>query len=576
MKNLFRYLKPFSVLLLITIILILIQTMVNLQLPDYMSKIIDIGVIKGDINYILTIGLLMIGISIIGSIVTIGVSYLSAHIGTSFTRNMRSDIFEKIQSFSLVEFSKFSTSSLITRTTNDINQVQNVVIMFLRMAIAAPITVVGAIFKVLQKSNSMAWIPGLSVAVLFFFIIIIFITVIPKFSILQKLLDKLNLVTREQLSGVRVVRAFNNELYSEQKFNVANRKLMKISSFVNRIGAIGFPLMTLIMSFTTILIVWVGSSKIDSGTLNVGDMMAFIQYATQILFSFLMLSMLFLMVPRATVSLKRINEVLDTKVSIKNKKNTKSFDETLKGQIEFKNVSFKYKDAEDYVLKNISFKANVGEVVAFIGSTGSGKSTLINLIPRFFDTTEGSIIVDGIDIKDADIHELRSKIGYVPQKASLFSGTIESNIKYGNIDATNEELISSSKVAQAYDFITKKDKGFESAISQGGTNVSGGQKQRISIARAVIIKPSIYIFDDSFSALDYKTDKELRNSLKNEIKQSTVLIVAQRINTIKDADKIIVLNKGEIVGIGKHSNLMKKCKVYKEIALSQLSKEELK
>jgi ATP-binding cassette subfamily B protein len=448
-------------------------------------------------------------------------------------------------------------------------------VMLIRIVFYAPILGIGGVFKVLATDTSMGWIIALAVAAILVLVITMFIFAVPKFKIVQKLIDRLNLVTRESLTGMLVIRAFNTQKYEEKKFDKANKDLTKTNLFISRTMSLMFPLMMLIMNCVTILIVWVGAHQIDLGAIQVGDMMAFIQYTMQIIMAFLMITMISIMLPRATVAAGRVDEVLSIDPLIVDSKNSKKFNKNFKGTVKFENVSFKYADADDYVLENISFEAKPGETTAFIGSTGSGKSTVINLIPRFYDVTEGRVLIDDIDIREVTQHDLREHIGYVPQKGVLFTGTIESNLKYGKNNASKEDLEGAAKTAQALDFILDKPDKFKETISEGGGNVSGGQKQRLSIARALVKKPDIYIFDDTFSALDFKTDASLRKALKKETDNATVLIVAQRISTIMSADQIIVLDNGEIVGIGTHKELMKKCKVYKEIALSQLSKEEL-
>ncbi len=528
-------------------------------------------------NYILKIGGMMLGIALLGSAAAITVGYFSSRIGAGVSRKLRQDVFNKVQHFSTTEFNKFSTASLITRTTNDIQQIQMVVVMCLRVIVYSPIIGFGALIKVLNSANSMAWIIGVVLVILFGVIITTFMIVLPKFTIVQKLVDKLNLVMRENLSGMLVIRAFGNEKHAEERFDEANKNTWKVNLFVNRVMNTVMPIMMLVMNCVSLAIVWFGAKQIDLGTLAIGDMMAFMQYSMQIIMSFVMISMIMIMIPRAAVAAKRVNEVLEMEPSIEDPKEPKHFDENKKGYVEFKNVSFSYPDAAEHVLSNISFTAKPGETTAFIGSTGSGKSTLIQLVPRFYDVTEGEVLIDGINVKDVTQHDLREKIGLVPQTGVLFSGTIGSNIRYGNPSATDEELDVISEIAQATEFIASKEEKYETPIAQGGTNVSGGQKQRLSIARAIAKNPEIYIFDDSFSALDFKTDAALRKAL-NELCQktkSTVLLVGQRISSIMHADQIVVLDEGKIAGIGTHDELMKNCSVYQEIALSQLSKEEL-
>lgn len=525
-------------------------------------------------SYIMNAGFLMLLIALLSAACTVIVGLLSARIAAGLSRNLRKSVFTKVESFSNTEFDKFSTASLITRTTNDITQIQMLVIIMIRMVIYAPIMGAGGVIKALNKSSSMTWIIALAVVVLLGLILTVFTIAMPKFKIIQKLIDRLNLVTRENLTGMMVIRAFNTQGFEEKRFDTANKDLTNTNLFVNRVMVFMMPAMMLIMNGVTLLIVWVGAHQIAQSAMQVGDMMAFMQYAMQILFSFLMLSMMFIMIPRAAVSAQRIAEVLETKPSIIDPKDPKGFDK-VEGVIEFRNVSFRYPEAEGDALNNVSFKAMPNQITAFIGSTGSGKTTLINLIPRFYDVTSGQVLIDGVDVKEVTQHDLREKIGYVPQKGSLFSGTIESNLKYANKNATNEDINKAASIAQALEFIDEKSEGFAAEISQGGTNVSGGQKQRLSIARALVKKPKIYIFDDSFSALDFKTDAALRKALKAQTEESTVLIVAQRISTIINAEQIIVLEDGNIVGIGTHKELMGNCETYQEIALSQLSKEEL-
>lgn len=526
-------------------------------------------------KYIINTGMIMLLISLLAAACTVAVGFLASKSAAGLSRDLRKNIFNKVESFSNAEFDKFSTASLITRTTNDITQIQMLIIIMIRMVFYAPIMGVGGVIRAIGKSTSMSWIIAVAVIVLLGLILTVFSLAMPKFKIVQKLIDRLNLVTRENLSGMMVIRAFNTQKFEENRFDKANKDLTSTNLFVNRVIVFMMPAMMLIMNGVTLLIVWVGAHQIESSSMQVGDMMAFMQYAMQILMSFLMLSLMFIMIPRASVSAQRIAEVLETEPTIIDPKEPKVFDENQKGVLEFKNVSFKYPGAEENVLNNINFTALPGQTTAFIGSTGSGKTTLINLIPRFYDVTDGQVLIDGVDVREVTQKELRSKIGYIPQKASLFSGTIESNLKYGDENAGPEDIEKSAEVAQAMEFINEKPERFEREISQGGTNVSGGQKQRLSIARALIKKPEIYIFDDSFSALDFKTDAALRKALKDYTVSGTVLIVAQRISTIMNAERIIVLDDGKIVGMGTHKELMENCETYQEIALSQLSKEEL-
>ena len=567
----------------------LIKEMDNqlINLPDAMISQSAVSFVKNEYNeigidtgklqtqYILTTGAKMIGITILSVVASITVGFLASRVGASLGRTLRSKTFEKVMRFSSKEMTEFSTASLITRSTNDIQQIQQMTVMMLRMVFFAPFMAIGGIYKALSTNASMAWIIGVAVLGVVVIVGILFATVMPRFKKLQNLVDRLNLVTREILTGLPVIRAFSTERFEEKRFDGVNKDLTKVNMFVNRMMSCMMPAMMLVMNAISVLIVWVGAKNIDTGAMQVGDMMAFIQYTMQIVMSFLMISMISVMLPRAAVSANRINEVLEKDIIIKEDKNPQAFDASKKGLVEFKNVSFKYPDADEDILHDINFTANSGETTAFIGSTGSGKSTLINLILRFHDVTEGEIKVDGVNIKNVRLHDLREKIGYVPQKGVLFSGTIDSNLRYGKKDATQEDIIKAAKIAQSIDFINNKEDKFDSEISQGGSNVSGGQKQRLSIARAIAKDPEIFIFDDSFSALDFKTDAKLRKALKSETSNSTVLIVAQRISTILDADQIVVLDEGRIVGKGTHKELLKNCEIYKEIALSQLSKEEL-
>lgn len=552
----------------------IIQSAIKFIKSEYEEIGIDISKLQS--RYILSTGGKMLLIALGGMVASIFVGFLAARVSASLGRNLRDNIFKKVIYFSNAEFDKYSTASLITRSTNDIQQVQMFIILLLRIVFYAPILGIGGIVKVLETNTSMAWIIAVGVVAIFALVIVLFSMAVPKFKVIQKLVDKVNLVIREALNGIMVIRAFNTQKYEEDRFDEVNKDLTKTHLFVSRLMAIMMPTMMLIMNCIILLIVWVGAHEINSGAIQVGDMMAFMQYTMQIIMSFLMISAISIILPRASVSAQRIVEVLDEEVTIKNPENPKKITGDVKGTIEFKNVSFKYPGAEEYVLKDISFIANAGETTAFIGSTGSGKSTLINLIPRFYDPTEGQILLDGIDIRDMELKDLRERIGYVPQKGVLFTGTIESNLKYGkNFDATREDVLKAIEIAQAKEIVDEKEEGILYEIAQGGTNVSGGQKQRLSIARALVKKPEVFIFDDSFSALDFKTDAALRSAIEREIKDSTILIVAQRISTIMNADKIVVLDQGEIVGIGTHKELLKKCDIYRQIAMSQLSEEEL-
>ena len=526
-------------------------------------------------EYILFTGAKMLGLAFLGMAAAITVTFLSAQVAATLGRNLRNSVYRKVITFSGAELNKFSTASLITRSTNDVQQIQLLFAMIFRIVLYAPILGIGGVYKVFQTDASMTWILALAVVVIMLFVGLLFKIAMPKFTKLQYLIDNLNLVAREILTGVYVIRAFSTEKHEEERFEDANKKLMKTNLFVNRCMTFMMPVMMLIMNGITVLIVWNGSHAVNDGTMQVGNMMAFMQYAMQIIMAFLMITMMSIMIPRASVSAKRINEIMETEVSIQDGESHTEPSADRKGEVVFENVGFAYPGADEETISDISFTAKKGETVAFIGSTGSGKSTLVNLIPRFFDVTRGRILVDGVDIREMDLHSLRERIGYVPQKGVLFSGTIDSNIRYGNDEAAPEEVERAAKIAQAWEFIQEKEDGLEDAIAQGGTNVSGGQKQRLSIARAIAKNPEIYIFDDSFSALDYKTDVVLRRALKKETKDATTLIVAQRISTILHADRILVLDEGRVVGQGTHKELLKSCDVYRQIAMSQLSEEEL-
>lgn len=538
-------------------------------------KELGMDVDRIQIQYVLFSGLQMLGMALVIMIASITVTFLSARVAATLGRNLRDQIFGKVISFSSGEMDKFSTASLITRSTNDIQQVQMLFAMIFRIVLYAPILGIGGVIKVLETEASMTWILALAVGLILLLVLVLMAVAMPKFKKLQTMIDRLNLVSREILTGIPVIRAFSREKHEEERFEEANRRLTRTNLFVNRTMTFMMPAMMLIMNGITVLIVCNGSYAIDDGKIQVGSMMAFIQYAMQIIMSFLMITMISIMLPRASVSAKRINEVLETEPQIHNPKEPEQAQKGHEGEVVFDHVSFAYPGAEENVLTDISFTAKKGETVAFIGSTGSGKSTLVNLIPRLFDVTEGRVLVDGVDVRSMDIHDLRSKLGYVPQKGVLFSGTIASNLRYGKDDATQEEIEDAARIAQAADFIEEKEEKYESPIAQGGTNVSGGQKQRLSIARAIAKKPEIFIFDDSFSALDFKTDLTLRQTLKKETKDATTLIVAQRISTIIHADKILVLDEGRVAGMGTHGELLKSCEVYQQIARSQLSEEEL-
>lgn len=574
MLKLFKFFKSYLWQFAVLLVLVFVTVWTSLQLPDYMAKIINDGIVAKDNAVIWHNGLTMLIISLIGAVATVGVGYFASIIATSVSRDMREKLFARVESFSLIEFNKFSTASLITRSTNDVQQIQMVLVMLLRMVLQAPLTGLWAIYKAYNVAPSMTWVMGLAVAVLVTIIIILFTVALPKFQLLQKMVDKLNLVTRENLTGLRVIRAFNNEKLEENKFEKANVDLTNTNLFVNRVMVIMQPIMMIIFNLTAISVVWVGSHLIGEGSLLIGNMIAFMQYSMQVIMAFLMISIIFIMVPRASISAKRVMEVIETEPVILDPKKPKKALKKV-GSVEFKDVSFAYPKSKEPVLCNISFSALPGKTTAIVGGTGSGKSTLVNLIPRFYDSTEGEILVDGLNVKNYRLEDLYQKIGYVPQKAVLFSGTIESNIKYGAPNAAKSQVEESAKTAQATEFIKHLPDKFKNNVAQDGTNVSGGQKQRLSIARAIARDPEIYIFDDSFSALDFKTDANLRKALKKQTAEKTVIIVAQRIATVLDADQIIVLDDGKIDKIGSHNELMETSKVYREIASSQLSEEEL-
>lgn len=528
-------------------------------------------------DYIISSGIKMLGYALASAVCAILVGFLASRIAAGFSKNLRKAVFEKVTHFSNENLNTFSTSSLITRTTNDIQQLQMTIVMFLRIVMYAPIIGVGAILHVIESGANMTWILALCVVVILSVVLLIFMIVMPKFKIMQKMIDKLNSVVRELLDGMLVIRAFNNEKIEEDKFDKANKDITSISLFTTRAMAFMMPIMMFLMNGTTLMILWFGSKQVDAGMIQVGSIMAFMQYAMQVIMAFLMITMVAIMLPRANVSAQRIQEVLSSEITVQDKEKTSDFSSTMHGVVSFKNVSFRYPGADEDVLSDISFETKPGETTAFIGSTGSGKSTLINLVPRFYDVTSGSILVDGVDIRDVKQADLRSRIGYVPQKGMLLSGDIESNLLYSKKDATCDDIQEALSISQSSEFVSKKPEGIKSEINQGGTNVSGGQRQRLSIARAIVRKPEIYIFDDSFSALDFKTDAKLREALAASCKEtkSTVLLVAQRISSILHADQIIVLDEGKMVGKGTHAELMESCEVYQQIASSQLTKEEL-
>ncbi|EXG85655.1 ABC-type multidrug transport system, ATPase and permease component [Clostridium sp. ASBs410] len=576
MKIFFRYFKPYILFLAVSVALLYSQATCDLSLPDFMSDIVNKGITTGNTSYILKVGFQMLGIALISACCTILVGFIAARIAAGVSRDMRQDIFAKIESFSNTELEKYSTSSLITRTTNDITQIQQLIVMVIRIVFYAPIMGVGGVIHALDKNKSMSWIIALSVALLLVVVFSMLAVVMPSFQFVQKLIDRLNLVVRESLEGTLVIRAFNTQRFEEKRFEKVNARLTETNLFVNRVTSGMMPAMMLIMNLTNLLIIWVGSKAVSSFRMEVGDMMAYMQYVMQIIMAFLMMTMMFIMIPRAIVSIRRVVEVLQTEPSIADPMVAADIPKSPKGVVEYRDVSFQYPDADEDVLHNITFTAMPGRTTAFIGATGSGKSTLVNLLPRFYDVTSGEILIDGINIKDWPIHQLRGIIGFVPQKGILFSGTIESNLMYGDRKATKEQIEEAAQTAQATEFIHSKADGLESSIAQGGGNVSGGQKQRLSIARALVKRAPVNVFDDSFSALDFKTDAKLRAALREKTGDSAIFLVAQRISTIMNADQIIVLEHGRIAGKGTHRELMKTCEVYREIALSQLSEEELK
>ena len=572
MLKLFKGLKPYWTLVIGVLVLVFISTLTDLELPDLMSDIVDTGIVQGDVSYILGRGGVMLLVALLGTVCTILTSYLSSKIGMGFSRDLRKKVYEKVESFSLTEINEMGTASLITRTTNDINQVQMVVIMMMRMMLSAPIMIVGALIMALRKDVELSKVILVVIPIIIVTIAIIAKFTLPMFQKMQNKIDKLNLVVRENLTGIRVIRVFNKVEAEQERFNQASLEVSRIATMANRLMGALMPLMMLILNLSIIAVIWFGGIRINDGDLMVGDLMAFIQYLTQVMFSLLMLTMMFVLIPRAQASAVRINEVLEMESPIQEPK--EAIQPQLKGYVEFKNVSFGYEGAEEYAISNISFVAKPGEVTAIIGGTGSGKSSILNMIPRFYDAAKGEVLVDGVNVRDMNQQELRSKIGYVPQKAMLFTGTIRDNILYGKEDATDEEVRHALDIAQATDFVSKMKEGIESPISQGGTNVSGGQKQRLSIARAIVRKPEIYLFDDSFSALDFKTDAQLRAALKKETKDSTVIIVAQRVSTVMDATRILVMDEGHIVGMGTHEELLQTNEIYQQIVESQLKKGE--
>ena len=574
MINLYRFLKQYIAEIMFIIVLLFAQVLSDLYLPTLMADIVDKGLANKDINYIVKIGSFMLLIATGGTLCAIIATYFSSKTSVAFGTIVREKIFAKVESFSLHEFDKLGTATLITRTTNDVTQIQQVTILIFSMMITAPLTCIGGVIMAMQQDVSLAWVLVVAIPILFGIIGLTLKKGLPLFKVMQKKIDKLNLVLRENLTGIRVVRAFNRTDKEKLRFDDANADLMNNAIKVNIIMAVLMPVMMLVMNLTTVALIWYGAIKIENGAISMGSLLAFIQYATQILFSLLMLVMLCIMVPRAQVSAVRINEVLDTKLDIVDPEIPVSASGK-RGFVEFKDVCFRYPGADQPALSNITFQSSPGELTAIIGGTGSGKSTLINLITRFYDVESGSVLVDGVDVREMSQTALRAKIGFVPQKTVLFSGSIAENVRYGKEDATMEEIKHAVDVAQATEFVIGIEAGFDHHIAQGGTNISGGQKQRLSIARAIIRKAEIYIFDDSFSALDFKTDAKLRATLKPEIADATVFIIAQSVSTVRDADRIIVLNEGRIAGIGTHKELLTTCTVYGEIVASQLSKEDL-
>ncbi len=572
-KILKNYKWQYWLLTIVMAVVIFCRVELDLALPEYMSEIISLITIPGStMSQVWTAGLKMIAIALCSLVCTIIASFVAARIAAGFGAVLRKKVFDKVESFSLEEINKFSTASLITRCTNDVQQIVMFITIGLRLLIAAPITTVGALIKISGKSDQLTTITMIGVVIIVVFVVALTMIVLPKFKSIQKLTDSINNVTRENLTGIRVVRAYNSEMFEEQKFDLVNTKITKTHLFVNRVMSLMGPVMQIVMNGLSLAITWIGAILISDNLLTLPVMISFNMYSMQIVMSFMMLIMVFIFLPRASVSARRICEVIDTPNSISNPVQPVE-SKAKQGKIEFKNVSFKYADADECMLKDISFVANPGETVAIIGSTGSGKSSVLSLIPRFYDATEGQVLIDDVDVKDFDLADLRDRIGYVPQKAILFSGSIESNLRLGNQNATKELLAKAVEIAQAQNIVDTK--GFDGKVAQGGQNLSGGQKQRMSIARAIAKQPKIYLFDDSFSALDYKTDKLLRQALNNEVGDATKIIVAQRVGTIKNADKILVLSDGMIVGAGTHDQLMQSCEVYQQIAYSQLDKEEL-
>ncbi|MDR1082396.1 MAG: ABC transporter ATP-binding protein/permease [Coriobacteriales bacterium] len=576
MVRLARFLKPFLVGVALAIALLFVQAICELNLPNFMSDIVNVGIQQGaGTGYIVRIGLLMLLVTALSAVATILVGYLSSRIGAGVARDLRKAVFEKVAGFSHAEFDHFSTASLITRSTNDITVIQMLLTMGIRMVCYAPIMGIGGVFMALSKSVSMSWIIGVAVVVLIGIVLVLFAVVMPKFKIMQTLVDRLNLVARESLNGLMVIRAFSRTGFEQERFEEANQDLTRTNLFVNRAMTFLMPVMMLFMNGLTILIIWVGSHQVAASQMQVGDMMAYMQYVMQIITSFMFIAMLFVFIPRAMVSANRLNEVLETEPAIVDPASPRHIDAAQRGRVEFRDVSFRYEGATENALCDISFVAEPGQTTAFIGSTGSGKSTIINLIPRFYDVTKGEVLVGGADVRTLTQAELRASIGYVPQKSVLMAGTIASNVAYGVDELPTDDLEKIAEVAQALEFVDENEERFGFEVAQGGSNVSGGQRQRLSIARALATKPDIYLFDDSFSALDFKTDMALRRALSAYTSHATLIIVAQRVSTIMDADRIIVIDEGRIVGSGSHEELLASCDAYLEIASSQLSEHEL-
>ena len=570
-----EYVSQYYGMLIATVALLVVQVICDLSLPGYMSDIVNNGVISGDVAYIVQIGMKMLLVTLLSGMCAVATGYFAARTAAYTARDLRADVFKRVQTFSNPELDKFSPASLITRTTNDITQIQLLIVLVVRMGLYAILLGTGGAIKAISESRTLSWNIVAEILALVILIVILFELVIPKMRKMQTLVDRVNLISRENLDGMLVIRAYNSQGFEENRFARANRALTENSLYVNRAMGLMMPTMFFIMNITTVMIVWVGAHQIAAQQINIGTMMAFMQYAMQIIMSFLLLSAMFILIPRAAVSANRIKEVIETRTTIKDKKNAVPPREDFLPDVEYQDVTFYYPGGEEPVLKNISFRAQHGQTTAFIGVTGSGKSTLVSLLLRYYDVTDGRILVDGVDIRDMKRRDLRSKIGYVPQKNLLFSGTIKSNLMYASRNSTQDHVVRASRIAQAEEFVTTLPDGYDAHTAQGGTNLSGGQKQRLSIARALVKNPSIYIFDDSFSALDMKTDATLREALNQETFGSTLLIVAQRVGTILTADQIIVLDNGEIVGCGKHRELLLSCEVYREIALSQLSEDEL-